>query len=73
MVRKCIYCSCEVGSDSVIDFCQKCGENVWGEKMFKAIKQNMENARDNGDLCSTNLGSDIVEKPSEVDNFDGFR
>ncbi|MEK6757524.1 MAG: hypothetical protein AABX88_00195 [Nanoarchaeota archaeon] len=54
-MKKCIYCSGEISHDSVIDFCERCGVRVWGEKMFKAILQNMESARDNGDLCTTNL------------------
>jgi hypothetical protein len=49
-MKKCIYCGREVAADSVIDFCERCGIGVWGEKMFMAIKKNMENARDNGDL-----------------------
>jgi hypothetical protein len=51
MPRKCIYCGCEVSDDSVIDFCKRCGVGVWGEKMFNTIVNNMENARENGDLC----------------------
>ncbi|MBU4070065.1 MAG: hypothetical protein KJ646_03720 [Nanoarchaeota archaeon] len=51
MTKKCIYCGAEISSECVIDFCDKCGKNVWGEKMFNAIVQNMENARENGDLC----------------------
>lgn len=51
MTRKCIYCSSEIPEDSVIDFCKRCGVSVWGEKMFKAILENMENARSKGDLC----------------------
>jgi len=50
MVKKCIYCKIDVDDSSVIDFCNRCGVGVWGEKMFKAIVQNMETARDNGDL-----------------------
>ena len=49
-MKKCIYCGQGVDSDSVIDFCESCGTQVWGEKMFKAIVENMENARDNNDL-----------------------
>lgn len=48
--KKCIYCGSEVPSESVIDFCEKCGVGVWGRKMFDAIVQNMEDARDRGDL-----------------------
>ena len=51
MVKKCIYCRCELSEESVIDFCERCGKGVWGDKMFNAIIQNMENARSNGDLC----------------------
>ncbi len=51
-MKKCIYCSSEIDSESVIDFCKKCGVKVWGEKMFNAIVENMENARKNGDLCN---------------------
>ena len=50
MVKKCLYCSCEVSEESVIDFCEKCGKGVFGDKMLKAIIENMENARENGDL-----------------------
>ncbi|MEK6917474.1 MAG: hypothetical protein AABW51_00855 [Nanoarchaeota archaeon] len=50
-MKKCIYCSAEIPSESVIDFCHRCGVGVWGEKMFKAILQNMEDARAKGDLC----------------------
>ena len=30
--------------------CEKCGKDVWGEKMFNTIIQNMERARERGDL-----------------------
>jgi len=50
MTKKCIYCKSEISDSSVIDFCDRCGVGVWGEKMFKAIVASMENARDNNDL-----------------------
>jgi uncharacterized UBP type Zn finger protein len=50
MTKKCIYCNKEISEDSVIDFCDSCGIEVWGEKMFKAIKENMEKARIEGNL-----------------------
>lgn len=62
MSKKCIYCSREISEDSVIDFCEKCGIGVWGEKMFKTIVNNMENARNNGDLCH-NRKEDVFSKP----------
>ena len=55
MTKKCIYCKKEISDEMVVDFCSTCGKGVWGEKMFNAIIQNMEMARDNDDLCSSNL------------------
>jgi len=67
MSRKCLYCQCELSEDSVIDFCEKCGKNVWGDKMFSTIVANMERARDNDDLCRTNNFSEV----SDFNRFDG--
>lgn len=50
-MKKCIYCGKEISEECVIDFCERCGIGVWGEKMFNAIVKNMEDARDKGDLC----------------------
>jgi len=54
MTKKCIYCGSEISEESVIDFCERCGKGVWGEKMFNAIVENMENARANDDLFPSN-------------------
>ena len=54
MSKKCIYCKTEIPQESVIDFCERCGRGVWGEKMFNTILKNMEDAREKGDLVSTN-------------------
>lgn len=70
MVKKCIYCGAEISGESVIDFCEKCGKNVWGEKMFNAIVQNMETARENGDLCHN---TNFVKKPSISEDSRGER
>ena len=50
MMKKCIYCGRAIPSESVIDFCEICGIGVWGEKMFRTIVKNMEEARDSGNL-----------------------
>ena len=66
MVKKCIYCSAEIDDDYVIDFCEKCGKNVFGVKMFETIIQNMENARAKGDLCHSNF---VEETPKNLQSF----
>ncbi len=49
-MKKCIYCKCSLTDESVIDFCERCGVKVWGENMFRAILQNMQEASKRGDL-----------------------
>jgi uncharacterized UBP type Zn finger protein len=61
MTKKCIYCKSEISDDSVIDFCNRCGIGVWGEKMFNTIVKNMEEARENNDLCRTNMNPEEIE------------
>ncbi len=49
-MKKCIYCGCSLSEESLIDFCDSCGVSAFGEKMFKAIIQNIEEANKRGDL-----------------------
>lgn len=49
-MKKCIYCKCELSEELVMDFCERCGNFAFGERMFKAIKSNMETAKKRGDL-----------------------
>ena len=69
MVKKCLYCQAELDDTCVIDFCEKCGVNVFGRKMFNTIVQNMENAREKGDLCHT---EQFIEPPKDLGAFEGF-
>lgn len=55
MVKKCLYCGENIEDNSVIDFCEPCGIQAFGRKMFDTLKQNMEDARENGDLCNTRV------------------
>ena len=50
MTKKCMYCNKEIDENSVVDVCFSCGYQVWGRKMFETIVENMENARNSGDL-----------------------
>ena len=50
-MKKCIYCKSDIEDQSVIDFCDRCGKGVFGEKMFDAIVQNMQEADKRGDLA----------------------
>jgi len=64
-MKKCIYCGKEIDDSSVIDFCEKCGAGVFGEKMLRTIIRNMENAREKGDLHQGIISMDTKEIDSD--------
>ena len=68
-MKKCIYCGKDVPDESVVDFCEGCGKGVFGEKMFNAIIQNMENARANGNLCHDNLFTGSIDNFKELKDW----
>ena len=62
MTKRCIYCKTDIDENAVVDVCERCGVGVWGQKMFQAIKDNMENARANGDLNQGSVTDPQVSK-----------
>jgi len=50
IVAKCTYCKCALPDGTALEVCEPCGIKVWGPKMFRAIKANMEEADSRGDL-----------------------
>ncbi|MBU0977937.1 MAG: hypothetical protein KKD18_05965 [Nanoarchaeota archaeon] len=67
MGKHCIYCKANIDENSVIDVCQGCGISVWGHKMFAAIVENMQDAREAGNLYQGSVtdseNSDSNQKP----------
>lgn len=72
MVKKCVYCRQELKDERAVDVCDKCGVGVWGEKMFKAIIKNMENARATGNLFQGTVNEDL-QKNLKDNNFSSLK
>lgn len=53
MADKCIYCGIILEDNRALSVCNICGQKVWGQKMFEAIRDNMNEAREKGDLVGS--------------------
>ncbi len=67
-MKKCVYCSCQILDERAVDVCDRCGVGIWGPKMFKAIIDNMNQARDKGDLMQGLVNEDL-QKSVQDKNF----
>lgn len=68
-MKKCLYCKQEIPDDSVIDFCRRCGIGVFGERMLNTIIENMNKAREKGDLYQGITSFQGKEKFDSKDKF----
>jgi len=50
MANKCVYCKSEIPENYALSVCEPCGCKVWGQKMYKAIQENMIAAGETGNL-----------------------
>jgi len=64
-MAKCVYCKSQIEDDRAVDVCDKCGIKVWGDRMFNAIINNMEQARVKGDLMQGSVNANFDKKPSK--------
>ena len=67
MGKKCVYCNVLIEDDRAVDVCNRCGVGVWGEKMFKAIVDNMGQAREKGDLMQGLVNEDLQKSVQDKD------
>jgi hypothetical protein len=63
MAKKCVYCRNDIADNRAVDVCDRCGVGVWGYKMFKAIIEGMDNAREKGDLMQGSVFSESGSPP----------
>jgi uncharacterized UBP type Zn finger protein len=59
---KCVYCKGSIEDERAVDVCDSCGRRVWGDKMFRAIKQNMGESKERGDLEQGSINAANVPK-----------
>jgi len=63
---KCVYCRTEISDGRYVSVCDLCGEQVWGMKMFNAIKQNMSQANEKGDLFQGSVCDEVQRQFREA-------
>ena len=69
MVKRCCFCKSELVEEWAFEVCERCGHGIWSEKMFNAIRENMERAKKSGDLFQGSVG----DKTSIVKDATNYR
>ncbi|RMD67990.1 hypothetical protein D6817_00040 [Candidatus Pacearchaeota archaeon] len=64
-MARCVYCKKELAEGTVVDVCRSCGVQVWGERMFNAIVDNMTKARESGDLYQGSVSSHAPQEAAQ--------
>ncbi|MFW5847072.1 MAG: hypothetical protein ACOCUU_02835 [Nanoarchaeota archaeon] len=64
-MSKCLGCNKELGSERVIDLCDRCGISMYGKKTFNTIVDNLKDAQIKGDLLEQGeISENLQEKPT---------
>lgn len=70
MIKRCIYCNCELDDGSVVDICEVCMYKVWGPKMAAAIVSGMRREKKVGNMELGRVGETKTEPKIEVLEFE---
>ncbi len=57
MVKKCGFCKVEIAEEEAFEVCARCGQGIWGDKMFQTIRANMNGAKSKGNLYQGSVSS----------------
>ena len=69
-MKNCIYCSVDIVDERVVDICDSCMIQVWGEKMSRAILQGMEKEKEKGNMELWHADSMGVENTEKLEQDD---
>lgn len=69
MAKKCIFCKKPLDESDVFDVCHLCGYKVWGPKMYDSIVENMQQAKEDGDLFQGSVFETQHSKAKEKTQF----
>jgi hypothetical protein len=62
MVKKCGFCKAGIPEDQAFEVCARCGHGIWGDKMYEAIKNNMQDSQKKGDLFQGSVSEAPLRK-----------